>query len=175
MSDSGLELHLEGCPACRSLARALEDQRASMRLHAPRAIPDLSGAILARSSPRRAAPLAVLQWALASLGAVLVVIATFAVAPGDLPHAHRELSAWYGAFGASLLVVAWQPDRARGLFPFAALVGVGLATTAVLDVATGRSPALHEVSHLLELAGVVLVGATARVASPLPSHRRVLA
>lgn len=175
MPDSDLDLHLQGCAACRSLAATFDAQRASMRLHAPQAVPDLSGAILARSSPRRAAPLAVLQWALASIGAVLVVIATFAVAPGELPHAHRELSAWYGAFGASLLVVAWQPDRARGLFPFAALVGVGLAATAVLDVATGRSPALHEVSHLLELAGVLLVGATARVASPLPAPRRALA
>lgn len=149
-----------------------------MRLHAPRAVPDLSGAILARTAPRRTAPLAVLQWALASIGAVLVlvgIVGTFVAASGELTHTHRELSAWYGAFGASLLVVAWQPDRARGLLPFAALVGTGLVATAVVDVVTGRSPVLHEASHLLELAGVLLVFVTARVASPLPSPRRAIA
>lgn len=172
-----LDDHLDACPSCRAHEAALARAHRALRLRAAGPVPDLTEAVLSRVRPRRTAPLAVLRWALATTGGVLVVLGILGFldgAAGEITHTHRELGAWYTAFGASLLVVARQPDRARGLLPFAALVGAGLAATALTDVVAGRSPALAEASHTLELLGVALVAAIARTAPPLPSAPRVL-
>jgi predicted anti-sigma-YlaC factor YlaD len=173
-----LDAHLVACAACRDHAALLGRTHRALRVRDAVPVPDLTEAVLARVGPRRTAPLAVVRWALLTTGALLVVLGLAGLvdgAPGELTHTHRELGAWYTAFGAALLVVAHQPDRARGLLPFAALLGIGLAGTALADVASGRSTAVEEASHALELLGVALVAAAARVAPPVPVARRVLA
>jgi len=67
------------------------------------------------------------------------------------------LGSWDVALAVGFIFVAWRPLRAVGMLPFVAALSAGLLLTAVVDVLHGRQPALTESTHLLELAGTVLL------------------
>lgn len=196
------EVHVAGCPVCARYVDQLGVLHRHLRLREAEPVPDLTARILAqaptidrrRSAPTGASPVGTatsLGRVTAGRGAPFARYALLAVAVtqllmalpelvghsnlGDGVHVARHLGAWDIAFAVGLLVVAWQPDRARGLLPMAAaLVGV-MVVAAGLDLAGGSVGALGESTHLLELAGLGLVWWLARATTPFRPHRGGLA
>jgi predicted anti-sigma-YlaC factor YlaD len=95
--------------------------------------------------------------AVALMQVVVAVPQLLASGSGTSIHDQHHLGAWEAAFGVSLVIVAWQPERARGLLPFAAALSIGLAVTALSDAIGGRVSAMAESYHLLQVAGLVLL------------------
>ena len=171
VEDEAVSSHLSSCPACAAFSMAVERQHREVRLHAAEAVPDLSEAILQRAGvtpggARRAATrrARVLEWA--RYGLLVVALTQIVLALRELidavggdeaVHTTRHLGGWDLAFAVGLLVVAWQPERARGLLPMAAALAGVMVVTAVLDVADGHTAAMAESTHLLEVVGLVLL------------------
>jgi predicted anti-sigma-YlaC factor YlaD len=86
---------------------------------------------------------------------------------GATVHIARELGAFDVALAVGLLVAAWQPARAWGLFPVVASLGLVMVGTAVLDVAGGSAGSVSEAHHVLDLAGVVCLWVVARAERPM--------
>jgi predicted anti-sigma-YlaC factor YlaD len=157
--------HLATCGACRAFAADAGDLHRSLRVRAAEAVPDLSRAILQAvphperiPTPGRAVPW--LRYGLTVVGLTMLALAAPSLLlhdAGSAIHLTRELSAWDLAFAAGLLFAAWQPARARGLLPMAAVLAGGQVLGSAIDVAGGRAPAVSEAHHALELTGVVLL------------------
>lgn len=172
-----VDRHLEDCAPCRAFATGAATVRRRVAVRPAEAVPDLTDAIVAaaRTGGYRPVPAPVAaraggahwsRWAL--LGVALVQLA-LAVPPMVLGHdatvpvhAARELGGWYMALSAALVLVVLRPDRAPGLLPFAATLAVVMTGTAVVDVVSGRTAALAESQHLIELVGVLLLWTIAR-------------
>ena len=179
-----LDDHLAGCAPCRRFSLDITDLHRVVRVREAEPVPDLSVAILtAAGQPGTVAPAqAPAAPAAAAIGAAspepagpargwlrygLVVIGLTMLAlalpslllhdSGSAIHMTRELSAWDAAFGAGLLFAAWQPGRARGLLPMAAVLAGAQVVGSIIDVASGRSPVVSESHHALELIGVLLL------------------
>lgn len=178
-----LDAHLATCAPCRAHEAEVGDLHRLVRLRTAEPVPDLTARVLGSigGTDRRIPVLVAVRVGLAVVGAIMVVVGLSShvfvghVGAEAVVHVHRELGAWFAAFGASLLFASYQPDRARGLLPMAAVLGVFIGGTAALDVVQGRSTFPHESAHLLELTGVALLWVAARHASPLPRRRVVLA
>jgi predicted anti-sigma-YlaC factor YlaD len=143
-----VEPHLRSCPACRAFRDALESSRLPDRI--VRAAPRID-----RSST---------WWVLRALLVLVAVGYLVAAVPellfsADPHHGHlaHHLGVFELAFGATLLVVAVRPARARAMVPFTVVLAIGMAIVAVIDVRSGEAIPLAELSHLLELASLVLV------------------
>ena len=125
-------------------------------------------------SPGSEAP----EWARYGLLAVALMQVAVAIPQlvasgrGLFAHDQHHLGAWDLALGVGLIVVAWQPERARGLLPLAAALSVGLTVTAVSDALGGRVSAVTEVHHLLQVAGLVLLWIVGRAYRIRPRRRR---
>jgi predicted anti-sigma-YlaC factor YlaD len=177
-----MEAHVTGCRACTAFRASIAEAHRSVRLSPADAVPDLTEQILAahaasagapRSAPPRRRPavatpaMTFLRYGLGVVAATQLVFALPELLDPDgsasTLHAAHHLGAWDLAFAVGLLVVAVQPWRARGLLPMcAALAGV-MVITAVIDVASGRTPGLAESTHVLELTGLALVWQLSRV------------
>jgi len=181
-----LDDHVAGCADCRRFAIGITDVHRTLRVRPAEVVPDLTGAILAALPPQpipapTPAPIPAaasttvgwLRYGLVVIGLTMLALAVPSLVlhdSGVAIHLTRELSAWDLAFGAGLLFAAWQPARARGLLPMAAVLAAGLALGSIIDVTSGRSPALDEAHHLLQIAGVVLLWFLCRqVERPLPA------
>ena len=101
----------------------------------------------------------VLRALLAVVAVAYLVVDVVALLFDDGPNSHvaHHLGVFEVAYAVTLLFVAMRPARARALVPFTVVLAIGMVVFAVVDVADGHAPALGEVSHLLELAGLVLV------------------
>lgn len=159
------DAHLASCPACTGFATDATRVNRRLRVQLAAEVPDLSAQILARLGPAPAPS----RWRLAlrgGLAAVAVVQLVLAIPPllGLDAHLHvgRELASWHLALGVGFLLVAWQPVRALGLFPFVSVAAAALLLTATVDVAGGHASAVTEARHLVELAGLVLLWSVAR-------------
>ncbi len=158
---SRIQLHLSGCAQCSEFADSALALHRATRLRPAEPVPDLVGAVLARvETPRRARP----EWARYALFAVALtqlLIALPALLLGDSlgasVHIARELGSWDVALAIGLLYVAWRPDRAAGLLPFAGALAGTMVLTAALDVLSGRKAPISESHHLLEVVGLVLL------------------
>jgi len=116
----------------------------------------------------------------ACLGVVAVVQIALALpalllgADAGLPvHTARHLGSFAVALGVGFLVVAWRPSRATGLFPLVAALVACLVLTSVVDIASGRTAALGELSHATELLGLALcwlVGRSTAPQRPIAGH-----
>lgn len=166
-----VDAHLAECPRCRTFASGAADLHRRVRVRRAEVVPDLSTAILvAAPSPagRPARPWA--RYALLAVALCQLALAVPTLVLGDGPggsvHVIRELGSWDVALAASWLAVAWHPRRAAGLLPFALALAVVMVATAVLDVSSGRTPAVGESAHLLDLAGLALVWSLARAVPP---------
>lgn len=103
-------------------------------------------------------------------GAYLVIdVIPFLFYDGPSEHLAHHLGVFELAYAVTLVTVAIRPARARSLVPFTLVLAVGMAFVAVVDLATGHAGAVTELSHLLEIAGLVLVWllATRRGRSPI--------
>jgi predicted anti-sigma-YlaC factor YlaD len=89
-------------------------------------------------------------------------------------HTARHLGSFDAALGVGFLVIAWKPSRVPGLIPMTvALVGF-LFLTSVVDVASGRTAALAELTHTTELLGLALCLLIGRATAPLRMPRRTI-
>jgi len=173
-----LDAHLATCAACRRYCLDVTDVHRTVRVRSAEPVPDLTRRILdaapAELVPSRPAgtagpgwvdppvPAAVgwLRYGLVVIGLTMLALALPSLVLHDSGvsiHLTRELSAWDAAFAAGLLFAAWQPARARGLLPMAAVLAGAQVLGSVIDVASGRSPILNESHHVLELAGVLVL------------------
>ncbi len=97
-----------------------------------------------------------LGWA----GLLLVVwnvVDMFSAGSGAAIHLERHRAAFAVALGLAFLFVAWRPDRAYGMVPFAATFTFALSVSAVIDVVNGATTLLRESAHLIEILGLVLL------------------
>jgi predicted anti-sigma-YlaC factor YlaD len=160
---SAVRSHLEGCPGCRRYHAALGEpalQPVRLRAEGPPA-DDLVEAVT-RDAP--GLDRAGVWWVLRALLALVAVAYLVTAVPEmamteNLHHGHlaRHLGIFEAAYGVMLLVVAVRPARARAVVPFTAVLAVGMAVVAIVDVARGKAFPLAESGHLLEVAGLVLV------------------
>ena len=182
--EAALDTHLAGCPSCRAFALGAGEVHRALRVRPAEAVPDLSAAIL-QAAPRAdedGAPVAAgarpivawLRYGLTVVGVTMLALSMPSLVmhdSGAAIHLTRELSAWDLAFAAGLLFAAWQPARARGLLPMAAVLAGGQLLGSCIDVASGRAPAVSEAHHALELTGVLLLWLLCRAVVGRSAHR----
>ncbi|HEX2578591.1 MAG TPA: zf-HC2 domain-containing protein [Aquihabitans sp.] len=171
--DDLVDRHLAGCAPCRSFAATGAHGRRHLAVRPADPVPDLTASILARAAAPAGDGAHWTRWALLIVALTQLAIALPPMLLGrdadTTVHVARELGAWDLALAAALLLVVVRPSRAVGLLPFAAALAVALAAGAVVDVASGRAGLAAEAQHLLELAGLALLWATARrPADPTP-------
>jgi len=153
--------HLEHCTACRAFAREAESMHRDVRLAGAPSVPDLTAPILASigaDSRPHAAHERALRVTLAIVAAVMIVAAVPALVLGDdagLPvHAARHVGSFDLALAVGFLFAAWRPSRLPGLLPVVTALVACLVGTSVLDVLDGRTGALTEVQHAVEVVGL---------------------
>lgn len=86
------------------------------------------------------------------------LVAMFAAGSGSAIHLERHRAAFEVALGLAFLFVAWRPDRAYGMVPFAAAFSFALGISATIDLISGASTPLRESAHLIELSALVCCG-----------------
>lgn len=161
--------HLDACPACARFADLAPDVTRTTRVAAATPVPDLTAPILVAVTEqgvlgdvRRIGRLRLL---VALAGAVQLLLAVPAlVGVAALPvHAGRELGSLQLALAFGFLVAAWQPRRAAGVLPVAAVVGLAVLVTGVLDVTAGSASLVAELGHLGEIVGLLALWQLTRV------------
>jgi len=178
VSSADVHAHLTECTSCRAYEVDVTSLHRTMRVTPAPQVPDLTPRILAsidgapRSSPHRDA------WR-AGLGLVAVVQIVLGLpalvlgADAGLPvHTARHLGSFAVALGVGFLLVAVRPERAAGLFPLAGALVACLVLTSAVDVASGRTAALGELTHSTELLGLALCWMVGRSAAPEPPTAR---
>ena len=149
--------HLESCAACQRWEEASHQlRRSTLRSVGGGAavevdLPNLPKRFVFYRSVRLA-----LAWA-AVLLIVWNLVDMFAAGSGPAIHLERHQAAFDVALGMAFLFVAWRPDRAYGMVPFAATFTFALSISAIIDLANGASTLLRESAHLIELAGLALL------------------
>ena len=168
--------HLERCPACRAFARDAQSMHRDVRLARAPEVPDLTAPILASigaDSRQHGVHERALRVTLAIVAAVMIVAAVPALVLGDdagLPvHAARHIGSFDLALAVGFLFAAWRPSRLPGLLPVVTALVACLVGTFVLDVLDGRTGALTEVQHAVEVVGLA---AAWLLAHPLRPGRR---
>jgi predicted anti-sigma-YlaC factor YlaD len=170
-----VDQHLAGCPGCARWAADLGALHRATRVREAEPVPDLTAAILAAApaAPVRR-PVSVARWALLAVALTQLVLAAPALVLGEgsgaTVHVARELGSFDVALSIGLLLAAWQPARAWGLFPVVAALALVLGGTAVLDVVRGTATSLGESHHALDLAGVACLWWVAHEAAPRTSR-----
>ena len=157
--DPLVDAHVAACPGCGDFAEGAHRVRrlTGMRAESPAPVDEVLDTVSVPDPGKGA-------WVRIALGAVgltLLLRGLVVIATGDLEGAGAHVARHLGAFGAALAIglvyAAGRPERALGLMPLAGVLGLLLATTAVIDVAMRRSDALSEATHLVEVVGIVLL------------------
>jgi len=195
MPAAALDRHLARCPSCSAWADAATDVTRRVRLAAAPAVPDLTVQVLtalpaelpgARAAARERLVDLTLRLLLAAVAVAQAGLAwpelTSAAAAMSAPvHVAHETGAWNAAVAVAFAAVAIAPRWAPGSLPFLAALTAFLLTTTVGDLAAGHVDAERAFSHLLVLAGVMIVSLLAwrrrrPAAQPAAvTHRRVAA
>lgn len=169
--DAGvIESHLASCAECRAFAAQARSLHRSLRMSAAPAVPDLTDSILGAIGAvrRRPAPdgrdLALrLALVVLALAQIAVGIPSLLGSDSGLPvHDARHLGSFGLALAVGFLFAAWRPERITGLLPVVAALVVCLVGTSMFDVVAGRTAAMSEVSHVTEIAGLVVCWLLAR-------------
>ena len=186
MPERALDAHLAECRDCTAWADDAARVTRRARLVAAPPVPDLTAAILetlprepaaqAAAAARRRVGL-LLRLALALVGAAQAGLAwpalEFGMGAMSAPaHMSHETGAWNLGVAAAFLAVAALPRLAAGALPFLGTFAALLTAVTAADLLAGRVPADRAAGHLLLIAGVVLVAATAwrgRRARPRPT------
>lgn len=159
LPDALVDGHLAGCPACRAYAAAI----ATGPRVTPIAAPDPALAARVTAAAGRADRSGV-WWVLRALllavaGGYLLTAVPEVMFSSDPHHGHlaHHLGVFEAAYGVALVFVAIRPSKARAMVPFTATLAGGMVLLAAVDIARGEAFPLNELSHLLEIAGLVLV------------------
>ncbi|MCP4309273.1 MAG: hypothetical protein GY926_03565 [bacterium] len=166
-----VEAHLDTCPSCRQWQEGVHKlRRATLRSVAP--VPKQQVAVTTK--PRRFALHRWVRLALAWAAVLLIVgniVDMFSAGTGSAVHLERHQAAFDVALGMAFLFVAWRPDRAYGMVPFAAAFTLALSIAAVIDLARGESTLLRESTHLIEIVGLALLWVLGVAAGPARKRR----
>lgn len=168
LSRDELETHVAECAACSRFRAQLADVVVPLSAPAPVAV--VVGAeqsqqfvdqvVAGAGAVDRSGVWWLLRALLAgvAIGYLLIAVPEMLFST-DVHHGHiaHHLGIFSTAYAVTLLFVAVRPSRARALVPFTVVMAVGMVAFAVVDVMDGEAFALSEMSHLLELAGLVLV------------------
>jgi predicted anti-sigma-YlaC factor YlaD len=174
MAEATVQDHLERCPRCRAFDRATGSARllpvdttppGPERAGARQPGVDLSGTVTAAAGRVDRAGV---WWLLRALLGVVAVGYLVTAVPellfsNEPHHAHlaRHLGAFEAAYGVALLFVAVRPAKARAMVPFTIALAAAMGVVMVVDLVNGNATPLTELSHVLEVAGLVLVWALA--------------
>jgi predicted anti-sigma-YlaC factor YlaD len=173
LGEEAVDAHLGTCRGCSAWSEELQLLHRMVRVREAEPVPDLTAAILrtapADRAPRRVAraePVSVARWALFVVALTQLVLAGPALLLGEgsgaTVHVARELGSFDVALAVGLLLAAWQPARAWGLFPVVAALALVMGATAILDVVRGTASSVGEAHHALDLAGVAVLWWVAR-------------
>ena len=72
-------------------------------------------------------------------------------------HSARHLGSFSIALAVGFLYVAWRPARVSGLVPVVAALVACVLGTSLLDLMEGHTAVVSEVSHMVEVVGLVTV------------------
>ena len=81
-------------------------------------------------------------------------------------HLARHQAAFGVALGLAFLFVAWRPDRAYGMVPFAIAFTVALGSVALIDLFNGVSTLAREARHIVEILGLGVLWQLGAAAGP---------
>jgi predicted anti-sigma-YlaC factor YlaD len=172
---AALDAHLEQCATCRAFARDAASLHRDARLARAPDVPDLTAPILAaigahsgRPGHERALRVALVVVALAQL-TVAVPALVLGEDAGTPVHVARHIGSFDVALAVGFLFAAWRPSRVAGLLPVVAALVACLVGTSVLDVLDGRTGAVTEFQHIVDVAGLAAVWL---LAHPLRPRRR---
>lgn len=168
--------HLVGCAGCRAWLTSAEQLNRRIRVRPAATVPDLSAEILAASAStvggHRASRLRVpiRRWLLGGVAvAQLAVVVTDQLSSHHLDemagggaHLFNEGVAWNVALSVGFAAAALRPRLAAGMLPTLSAFVAVLSVFAVADLVGGRAGVLREGSHLLVVAGLVLLWLVAR-------------
>jgi predicted anti-sigma-YlaC factor YlaD len=167
--------HLDRCAACRQFqAGAVTLQRRTRVQPAP-AVPDLTPRVLAAiGAERRPGANQGLRLAVALIGLLQLGLSLPALLLGTdagLPvHTARHLGSFGVALAVGLLVAAWRPERVAGLLPLATALVVCLVGSSIVNITTGHASAGGELSHAVEVVGLLGLWLLARTPTPGPAR-----
>lgn len=171
-----LAQHLGGCPACRAFQASAQALQRRTRVQAAPDVPDLTGRVLAAvrvDPPQPASATQGLRLGVAVLGLLQLGLSMPALLLGTdagLPvHTARHLGSFGVALAVGLLVAAWRPERIAGLLPLATALVVCLLASSILDMTTGHASTGGEVSHAVEVLGLVGLWLLARAPTSRPA------
>jgi predicted anti-sigma-YlaC factor YlaD len=170
-----LDQHLAACADCTAWTAAATLVTRRARLAPAPPVPDLTASVLGalpRELPGAAAAArarladSALRLALVAVGVAQAAIAWPVLTSGagamSAPvHMAHETVAWNLAVAAAFLAVAASPRLAAGALPFLGSFAALLVSVTVTDLGAGHVHVERAVTHLLVLAGVVLVAAVA--------------
>lgn len=168
-----VESHIDGCAACRRWQDAAHQlRRATLRpVDENEAVSVEMPRLPERFTAHRWVRL-VLAWA-AVLLIVWNVVDMFAAGSGSAIHLERHQAAFDVALGLAFLFVAWRPDRAYGMVPFAAAFTFALTSAAIIDLFNGASTLLRESAHLIEIVGLGLLWILGMAVGPGGKRNRI--
>lgn len=156
-----LETHLDDCADCVLLQRRMRHLHRQVRLRPAEPVPNLVATVTDRVRPATLGRGGWLRPALAWVSLVILVQNSAALVLGRVEGADVHLARHLGAFGVALAVgfayVAWKPQRAFGLLPFASALIATMLVSATADVLDGGRSALAESVHITEVVGLFLV------------------
>lgn len=166
-----VEAHLDGCAQCRRWQEAAHQlRRATLRPVGEDAAADVRVSRL----PERFALHRWIRFALIWAAVLLIawnIVDMFSAGSGSAIHLERHQAAFDVALGLAFLIVAWRPDRAYGMVPFAATFTFALSISAIIDLLNGASTLTRESAHLIELAGLALLWVLGTAVGPGRKHR----
>jgi predicted anti-sigma-YlaC factor YlaD len=168
LATAAVDRHLGGCHACARYATDLQGLHREARVAVADEVPDLTADILVAVTAQQQLAVGRRTRELRVLVAVAGVVQLALAVPvllgllGPAAHVGRELGALQLALGVGLLVAAWQPWRAAGVLPVAAVVASTTVVAGIVDVASGAATLTGELVHLSELAGVLALWALRR-------------
>lgn len=172
MVSGDVEDHVAACPACRQWREGAHQLRRATLHSVAESETDQIGV---PRLPRRFALHRWIRFALAWAGVLLIVwniVEMFSTGSGSAVHLDRHQAAFDVALGLAFLFVAWRPDRAYGMVPFAVTFTLALSVSAVIDVINGESTLLRESAHSIEILGLVLLWVLGAAVGPGSSRRR---
>lgn len=157
--------HLATCAECRVFAQRAAALHRKVRVAPAVSVPDMTARILgaigasSTNGTRRSHDRA-LRIGLALLGLMQLGIAVPALLGSDHGsdiHSARHLGSFSIALAVGFLFVAWRPSRVAGLVPVVAALVACVLGTSLLDLVEGHTAVVSEVSHVIEVAGLVTV------------------
>lgn len=169
--DDALDHHLEVCAACRSWQQRTVELSRTLRVRSVQPTPDLTDAVLSAATPLRDRFLT-RRWPRLLLGLValcqlaLGVVQIFGAGMVTLAHGmgssmsehlFNESTSWNLALGAGMLWAAWRTRASAGLIPPMAVFLVVLTVFSVHDLVNGEVSVSRLISHVLLVAGLVLL------------------